>query len=104
MRIVTPLAVLCALGFAIFAAPCLAQTATRSPESELCPKFKSTTLNDGPPEWEAEEKKVGSDEPLSGLHFLDGQNGWAAGERSLYRTSDGGSTWRLASLRVPEDY
>ena len=40
----------------------------------------------------------------AGLSFLDAQNGWAAGWRSLWRTRDGGITWSaMTAVPVAKD-
>ncbi|MFN0157369.1 MAG: FG-GAP-like repeat-containing protein [Bacteroidota bacterium] len=54
--------------------------------------------SDGGTTWVQRDIPVSLSNPLNGLFFLDGQNGWVYGNEN-YRTTDGGTTWiQLPSL------
>jgi photosystem II stability/assembly factor-like uncharacterized protein len=66
----------------------------------LSPRGVKGTLlatRDGGNRW-----KVVGDTPFAGtLHFVDPDDGWgvsSASDRALYRTNDGGKTWRVVTL------
>jgi hypothetical protein len=54
--------------------------------------------------WKAESAVLGDGVTLTHLHFVDERSGWAASERAVYRTSDGGRTWSAATLKVPTGF
>lgn len=47
---------------------------------------------DGGQNWQAQTK---TQDPLTGLDFLDAETGWAFGAHALYATTDGGRSWNL---------
>lgn len=54
---------------------------------------------DGGQSWR--EAQAGGREPFfSGIHFADARHGWLLGRDAIYRTEDGGATWRPV-LQLP---
>jgi len=49
------------------------------------------------------ESKIGFEDGFTAAQFTDGRNGWAGTENSLYRTTDGGATWKRLTLNLPLD-
>lgn len=74
-------------GWIITSSPaCQAQTEVQTDCSEI---FMTTNGGDS---WQAQTK---TQDPLTGLYFLDAETGWAFGAHALYATTDGGRSWTL---------
>lgn len=79
--------------------------------SEPIEVYKTT---DGSQSWQllsitSEQSKLPHDGLKSGIAFLDMNNGWVTGNDSsnqlyLYRTVDGGNSWRKEELKIPDGF
>jgi len=69
-----------------------------------CTKVPSVIKVAAAPAWEVRASRINAAGTLSRVHFIDERNGWAAGERALYRTADGGESWRQAAVKVPAGF
>jgi photosystem II stability/assembly factor-like uncharacterized protein len=52
---------------------------------------------------ELQVARIESAKSLTRGHFLDEKNGWVAGKKLLFRTSDGGRSWQKLSIKVTSE-
>lgn len=63
-------------------------------ESDLAPKGLVMHTRDGGESWE-EVLLSGAEESFEQIHFADNLHGWLLARENVYRTEDGGKTWRV---------
>ena len=86
-------------------APATAETSASVEKDE--PKIATSPVADALAEfalaksnWRLARRATETDKNLRAIHFVDSMTGWAAGDAgAIYRTTDGGSTWKPLSMR-----
>lgn len=73
-------------------------------EQPLRGAFRSTINESIKSPWKWQESRVGGEEDLGVVQFLNANDGWVGGSKAaLYQTADAGKTWQKVKLTVPPD-